>query len=136
MYIAHRVLLALGATKVFRVTEIEDPQTEEEFATLQYESPEPITWAQYQEKYSDIERTFGIKQLRYHRDVLLKETDWIMTVDNFQTLENQAEWVAYRQALRDLPENPPPFKWKNTELDISQMNMPVKPEIVRISSSK
>jgi hypothetical protein len=135
MHLAHRVLLALGATRVFEIDKIEDPQTEEEFANLQFESPQPITWEQYQEQYPIVERKVGIKQLRYFRDQLLRETDWIMTVDSFQTLGNQAEWVAYRQALRNLPENPPVFKWKETELNIAEMNMPTKPSILRITSS-
>ena len=39
--------------------------------------------------------------LRLLRDYLLKSTDWTQVGD--VTLENGDEWVAYRQALRDLP---------------------------------
>ena len=42
-------------------------------------------------------------KLRYQRDRLLAETDWTQSRD--VTLPNDAEWAAYRQALRDLPEN-------------------------------
>jgi hypothetical protein len=131
MHLANKVLHVLGATQVFKVNEVEDPSTEEEFNLLQYESPVPITWQQYQEKYSEIERYFGIRYLRVQRDRLLKKTDWIMTVDNFQTLANKDEWISYRQMLRDLPANPPPFKWKNGDLDIEQM-IPAEPSIIRI----
>jgi hypothetical protein len=41
---------------------------------------------------------FPIQQLRETRNILLKETDW---TDKY----NIEEWVAYRQALRDLPAN-------------------------------
>jgi len=39
--------------------------------------------------------------LRLRRDYLLKTTDWTQVGDI--TLENREEWVAYRQALRDIP---------------------------------
>lgn len=133
MHIAHKVLLSLGATQVFNVNgATNDPQTEEEFNNLQYESPVVITWEAYQEKYSFIEQKSGLRILRAYRDELLKDTDWIMTVDNFQTLANKDEWIAYRKALRDLPNNPPPFKWKGLSLDFEAMNLPIKPTIVRI----
>ena len=43
------------------------------------------------------------KNLRTIRNRLLAETDWTQSRD--VTLPNDAEWAAYRQALRDLPEN-------------------------------
>ncbi len=133
MNLAVKVLLDLGATQVFRTNEFQDPQTEEEFKLLEFESPVEITWQQYQEKLPFIETKFGMRYLRGHRDRLLSKTDWIMTIDSFQTLANKEEWITYRQLLRDLPQNPPPFKWKNGDLDIENMNMPVKPEIIRIT---
>ena len=42
-------------------------------------------------------------RLRSTRDYLLRTTDWTQGSDI--TLENWEEWVAYRQALRDLPAN-------------------------------
>ena len=41
--------------------------------------------------------------LRSTRDYLLRTTDWTQVSDI--TLENWEEWIAYRQALRDLPAN-------------------------------
>ena len=46
-------------------------------------------------------RDLGIKTLRQERNKRLIETDWTQTND--LGLENEEEWVAYRQALRDLP---------------------------------
>ena len=44
--------------------------------------------------------------LREERDVLLKESDWIVsTPDAPFTQEKIEEWKTYRQALRDLPAN-------------------------------
>jgi hypothetical protein len=135
MNLAHRVLHSLGATKVFDVNVVSDPKTEEEFNAIRYESETPITWEQYQERYPSIELKFGTKQLRYVRNILLSDTDWVMTTDVFQSLTNKEEWIAYRQALRDLPENPPVFKWKEARIDIDNMDMPVKPPILRSTPS-
>ena len=41
------------------------------------------------------------ENLRVKRNELLKDMDWTQTND--LGLENEEEWVAYRQALRDLP---------------------------------
>ena len=49
-------------------------------------------------RYQELIDGFPIQQLRETRNILLKETDW---TDKY----NIEEWVAYRQALRDLPEN-------------------------------
>ena len=46
-------------------------------------------------------RDLGTKTLRRERNKRLIETDWTQTND--LGLENEEEWVAYRQALRDLP---------------------------------
>jgi len=52
------------------------------------------------------------EQLRTKRNKLLMDTDWTQTTDD--TLENDEEWIKYRQALRDLPaqiEDPKNFTW-------------------------
>ena len=41
-------------------------------------------------------------ELRSHRDLLLKSSDWTQVPD---APVDQAAWATYRQALRDLPEN-------------------------------
>ena len=40
---------------------------------------------------------------RQKRDELIKNSDWIFLPD--VTLKNKEAWLAYRQALRDLPQN-------------------------------
>jgi hypothetical protein len=130
MRLAHKVLHNLGATQVFKVEEYEDPKTEEEFNLLEYESRNKITWKQYQEKYPEIEKTVGLHCLRAHRNRLLTKSDWIMTVDSFESLKNKDEWVAYRKALRDITINPPPFVWKGSDLDVQKM-FPEEPKVIR-----
>ena len=129
MNVAHIVLHKLGANEV--PMNQTDPQTEEEFQSLQYTSPTPITWADYQAKYSVVLQTTALRQLRAERNRRIANTDWIMTVDNAETLANKNDWVVYRQTLRDLPENHPAFVWKGPQLDFSKMNMPVEPPIIR-----
>jgi hypothetical protein len=133
MRIAYRVLHILGATEV--PLNQADPQTEEEFQSFQYTSSNPITWGDYQAKYNEVMQTFALKQLRAERNRRIASTDWIMTVDNAETLANKSDWIVYRQLLRDLPENPPVFVWNDTELDFSRMNMPVEPPVIRIGNT-
>lgn len=45
----------------------------------------------------------ALENLREERDKLLAESDWTQNRDVI--LSNDAEWAAYRQALRDLPAN-------------------------------
>ena len=44
-------------------------------------------------------------QIRIERNVLLSECDWTQTLDSPLTDSKKAEWVTYRQSLRDLPAN-------------------------------
>ena len=43
--------------------------------------------------------------VRAQRTLLLFESDWTQTTDSPLTDSKKAEWVTYRQALRDLPAN-------------------------------
>jgi len=43
--------------------------------------------------------------LRIARNTLLAESDWTQTLDSPLTDSKKAEWVTYRQSLRDLPAN-------------------------------
>ncbi|NLK39465.1 MAG: hypothetical protein GX303_04360, partial [Clostridiales bacterium] len=43
---------------------------------------------------------------RDKRNRLLAECDWTQTVDSPLSNEQKAAWATYRQALRDVPEQP------------------------------
>lgn len=43
--------------------------------------------------------------LRIKRNTLLTESDWTQTADTPLSDSKKAEWVTYRQSLRDLPAN-------------------------------
>ena len=44
------------------------------------------------------------EEVRTWRNGLLSESDWTQGSDSPLTEEKKAEWITYRQALRDLPE--------------------------------
>ena len=71
-------------------------------SNVRWTAPEmaPIAWADVQAAGSVGEDIVSWRQLRWKRDELLEETDWWMMRGN--PTEDQ---LAYRQALRDLPEN-------------------------------
>lgn len=56
-----------------------------------------------------------LKDLRFHRDLLITETDWWVLPDRTAT----AEQLAYRQALRDIT---------NTYSSLDDVVWPTKPE--------
>ena len=60
----------------------------------------PIAWAAVQAAGNVGEDIVSWRELRWKRDELLEETDWWMARGN--ATDDQ---LAYRQALRDLPEN-------------------------------
>ncbi|MBS0044430.1 phage tail assembly chaperone [Shewanella sp. M16] len=56
----------------------------------------------------------GWEQIRINRAIKLKDTDWTQMSDAPLSLDKKAEFAAYRQALRDLPQstdNPDEIVW-------------------------
>jgi hypothetical protein len=74
-------------------------------------------------KIAELEAAEPLRLLRIQRNQLLQETDWTQNRD--VTLANDAEWAAYRQSLRDLPNTATP------ELDeygnLTNVTWPEKP---------
>ena len=64
--------------------------------------------------------------LRKQRNQLLVDTDWTQSTDNGLTDSKKAEWVTYRQALRDLPSSATPTL-SDDGLSISNITFPTKP---------
>jgi hypothetical protein len=56
-------------------------------------------------KVWDLDLTRFWKQIRQERDGRLFACDWTQMTDAPLTTEKKAEWVTYRQALRDVPSN-------------------------------
>jgi hypothetical protein len=64
-----------------------------------------------------------MRLLRVERDRLIAETDWWVLPDRTPT----SEQLAYRQALRDLPDTSSPVLDPTSRLGISGVSWPVKP---------
>ena len=54
-------------------------------------------------KIKEMEIAEPMRLLREKRDLLLRETDWTQNSDVPEATRNK--WLAYRQALRDVPAN-------------------------------
>ncbi len=125
------VLNYLGIKLIYNFDKYNDPQTEEELAKLEYDSPNKISWIDYINAIPEVKKKRGLEQLRNYRNKLLKDTDWIMTYDNSLSLANYDEWAKYRQGLRDITEANIEYIWNGNSLDFSKMHIPKRPEIIR-----
>lgn len=65
---------------------------------------------------SEEENIKSLSATRTQRDSLLKETDWVVLPHSPITGSKLDEWVTYRQALRDVTSQTPPY------------TLPTKPE--------
>ena len=84
--------------------------------------PKP-TRSQVDAKIAELKAAEPMKRLRRERDRLITETDWWVLPDRTPTDEQ----LAYRQALRDLPDNSTPVLDNTTSLGISGVTWPTKP---------
>ena len=69
------------------------------FEMLSTKYSDQVTICTEQEKYDD-----ASSWVRLERDSLLKQCDWLASTD--VELENKNEWLVYRQALRDITNQP------------------------------
>ena len=128
-----KILPKLGATEVI-CDDTPEPTNEEEFKKLKYTAPKPITWSAYLSMKPSLIDSRGVNKLKMQRDVLLSDTDWIMTVDNVNTIQNIDDWTSYRKTLRDAPTIYTNYIWTSTgTLDLKAMGLPDKPPIIRKS---
>ena len=86
------------------------------------EIPKP-TKAQVDAKIAELQAAEPMRLLRIERDRLIAETDWWVLPDR---TASEAQ-LAYRQALRDLPDNSTPVLDSTTILGISGVTWPTKP---------
>ena len=99
--------------------------TDEDYKQLQWLSPDipKPTRAQVEAKIAELKAAEPMRLLRIERDRLIAETDWWVLPDRTPTDEQ----LAYRQALRDLPDNSTPVLDNTTRLGISGVTWPTKP---------
>ena len=84
--------------------------------------PKP-TRAQVEAKIAELKAAEPMRLLRVERDRLITETDWWVLPDRTPT----SEQLAYRQALRDLPDTSSPVLDPTSRIGISGVSWPVKP---------
>ncbi len=97
----------------------------EDYNSIQWLSsdiPKP-TKAQVDAKIEELKAAEPMRRLRQERDRLIAETDWWVLPDRTPTDEQ----LAYRRALRDLPDNSTPVLDNTTRLGISGVIWPTKP---------
>tara|TARA_Y100000356_G_C11046106_1_gene176186 strand:+ start:131 stop:355 length:225 start_codon:yes stop_codon:yes gene_type:complete len=69
-----------------------------------------------------------LEALRFHRNGLLRESDWTVMPDSPLSDDKKAEWKIYRQALRDITKTAKPkSSYLNGILDTSSVTFPEKP---------
>lgn len=106
---------------------IGEPTNEEEYnsmLTMTNGENNNISWNQVQEAL-DEGGAVPMHFLRVERDILLSQTDWVVTkaTETNSTVSN--EWKTYRQALRDLPSTQTNARW--SEGVLSNVTFPTKP---------
>tara|TARA_R110002126_G_scaffold275514_1_gene420878 strand:+ start:531 stop:980 length:450 start_codon:yes stop_codon:yes gene_type:complete len=84
-----------------------------------------ITWSQITSAIGN-GGAVSLAILRKQRNQLLVDTDWTQSTDNGLTDSKKAEWVTYRQALRDLPSSATPTL-SDDGLSISNVTFPTQP---------
>jgi hypothetical protein len=99
---------------------------EDEYENIQWldETQTKPTREEVEAKIEEIKAAEPMRRLRIHRDKLIIETDWWVLPDRTPTPEQ----LAYRQALRDLPETATPVLDPTSPLGISGVDWPVKPQ--------
>ena len=78
-------------------------------------------------KISELDAAEAMRLLREERNVLLSETDWIVTKSVETGVAMSNDWKTYRQALRDLPASSTPTLDANYDLDLTSVTWPTKP---------
>lgn len=133
--IAITTLHKMGAQSIDDLDKFDDPTTEEEFRKITYRPTDvELSWTSYLAEYENQLNKTKKRILRTCRDLLLGKTDWIMQPDVINTIANKDDWLAYRQALRDLPETITEYFWIGNydDLDLRRMNIPQPPPVIRI----
>lgn len=126
------VFLQLGIEEIQMNELLCDPKTEEEFNVITYDSQKRVSWEEFLTVFTSIRSHNTKYALRVFRDEELKNTDWVMSYDNIQSLQNLDEWIVYRQYLRDLPNAMLEYNYTDhNTLDILSMDIPKRPSILR-----
>jgi hypothetical protein len=80
----------------------------QEFEQYYREAYGAVSWREYQEPAKTADEILAEKlaAIRVQRNQLLAECDYTQLADAPLTVDQRTDWAAYRQALRDLPNQP------------------------------
>ena len=78
-------------------------------------------------KVIELNNAEPMRLLRLERDILLRETDWVVTKAAETGLAETDAWKTYRQALRDITSGASPKLNSLYNLDKSSVTWPTKP---------
>ena len=96
--IAH---LGLNERNQYRLTQSVPPHS-----IVEWNGPDAQpTEVELQSAYDAATASAALADLRYKRDQLLSDCDWVITMHKELGTNIPAAWKNYRQALRDLPAN-------------------------------
>lgn len=78
-------------------------------------------------KIIELNNAEPMRLLRLERDILLQETDWVVTKAAETGVSETDAWKTYRQALRDITSGASPTLNSLYNLDMSSVTWPTKP---------
>ena len=78
-------------------------------------------------KVAELDAAEPMRLLREERDVLLSETDWMVTRSIETGVAISDAWKTYRQILRDLPASSSPSLDEYYNLDLISVTWPTEP---------
>ena len=128
------VLHTFGVNSV-GFSSMDEPQSMQELLEkFVFEMPTPpFTWEEYCAKRDEVRLSRAILYIRIKREKELAATDWVETPRNQETLANLDEWLAYRQALRDVPNNLTlsDVTWHHGRLTCPPFDSLTRPSVIR-----
>ena len=135
LIVGNITLIYLGATEIRNANEVNDPTTEEEFKLIDFVAPTVITWEDYQNGVAPALNKQGVRLIKFERNTCLQKSDYVMTVDFFNSIRNRDDWTNYRQALRDFPDKVKTIVWivPGQTIDWDATGFPKQPPIIKYS---
>ena len=116
-----RCMSALRPGLLWKMYEENNPIPENKLENVHWETSDVVTptMSEIEEYHNNVFKpNLLIAKLRKKRNIKLGQSDWTQTNDI--RLENEEEWVAYRQGLRDLPSLETPIWPEQPQVKIVQ----------------
>tara|TARA_R110000803_G_scaffold210761_1_gene283623 strand:+ start:2621 stop:2998 length:378 start_codon:yes stop_codon:yes gene_type:complete len=119
-------LSVLGLDGYYMVGEPTNESEYQSMLTMTNGETNTITWAEIQTALGN-GGAVPLHFLRIERNNMLTECDWTQVIDNGLTDSKKAEWVTYRQALRNLPSTQTNVSYDSDSHILGNVTFPTKP---------